>query len=125
MKCKFNNCLSELELCKANEPWHSDYFICTKCDSTFNVDEFSEEEKTSCDKCGQYDNENCLCTSPKTLTCPFCNRDKVSIMTRGKVYKCIFCQDCLATGPCVNFVGLEENIIVEKCIEKWNERRFK
>ena len=30
-----------LELVKAYEPWYDNYLICTKCDSTYNIDETS------------------------------------------------------------------------------------
>jgi hypothetical protein len=28
-------CNAELELCPADWPWHEDYWICPKCDSTY------------------------------------------------------------------------------------------
>ncbi len=34
-------CKTELELIPANEPWHADYWICPKCESTYVVDKKS------------------------------------------------------------------------------------
>lgn len=34
---KCEKCGCELELCAADWPWHEDYWICLKCDSTYNA----------------------------------------------------------------------------------------
>jgi len=40
---KCPKCKVELELVKADEPWHPDYYICPECDGTFNLEELSDE----------------------------------------------------------------------------------
>lgn len=42
---KCPRCKTKIRLVKAREPYHDDYLICPKCDSTYNPDEIG---KCSC-----------------------------------------------------------------------------
>jgi transposase-like protein len=43
---KCEKCASSLEICTSNEPYHQEHWICPKCDSTYNIDTKSKDDKS-------------------------------------------------------------------------------
>ncbi len=116
-------CSKNLELCSGVYPWSTDHLICSKCDSTYNIEEVIQ------DKYVDFDPEREWQSAPNIAPCPFCKSHRIGIIekprqkmgTNNKITFC-YCYTCGAKGPWGFSDDGTYEVVVQKCIERWNGR---
>lgn len=105
-------CFETLELCVGVFPWSIDHLICPKCDGTYNIGETAEWKD-----------------APNIIPCPFCGSKDIGILEKKRKkmgvenkVTCCYCKQCGAKGPWDFSNDDTEEIVVQKCIERWNGR---
>jgi len=59
----------------------------------------------------------------ESLPCPFCGNDKIRIMEDGiSKFTYSWCGYCGARGPSAYNIDDDIETMINKCIERWNER---
>jgi len=120
---KCPKCSALLELCVGVYPFSIDHLICSKCDSTYTIE--NEPTDFLSDKYNGFDFESDREHAPIVLPCPFCGSKDITIVEKertkmGVKNKCTYCycRMCGAKGPWRYSNDDTEEVVINRCITR-------